>query len=81
MQSQNINVLTRSLKFKQLGVKLQNPQNPSKFLMFFVKSQRREHCDSEVIHVILNQAAESIDSDDFLAGVIRRLHVYMMCNQ
>ena len=54
MQSQNVNVLTKSLKFKQLDVKLQNLQNPGKFLMFFVKSQRREHCDSEVINVTLN---------------------------
>ena len=79
MQSQNINVLTRSLKFKQLGVKLQNSQNSSKFLMFFAKSQRREHCDSKIIHVILNWIAESIDSGDFLAGVMRRLCVCVWC--
>ena len=54
MQPQNVNVLTGSLKFKQLGAKLLNPQNPGKFLMFFAKPQRREHCDSEVIHVALN---------------------------
>ena len=30
MQSQNVNILTRSLKFKQLGVKLQNLQNSNK---------------------------------------------------
>ena len=41
--------------------------------MFFAKPQRREHRDSVVIHIILNQAAESIDSDDFLAEVMRRL--------
>ena len=43
--------------------------------MFFAKPQRREHHDSEVIHVILNQAAESIDSGDFLANVMRMLCV------
>ena len=75
MQPHNVNVLTGSLKFKRLGAKLQNSQNPGKFLMFFAKSQRREHCDSEVIHVTLNWIAESIDSGDFLAGVMRRLSV------
>ena len=79
MQPQNVNALTENFKFKRLDVKLQNPQNSGKFLIFFVKSQRREHCDSEVIHVILNQAAESIDSDDFLAGVMRRLFVCVTC--
>ena len=78
MQSQNVNVLTESLKFKQLDVKLQNPQNPNKFLMFFVKPQRREHRDSEVIHVIFIQAAESIDSINFHARMMRRLHVCVM---
>ena len=78
MQPQNVNVLTGSLKLKRLGAKLQNPQNSGKFLMFFVKSQRREHRDSEVIHVIFIQAAESIDSVNSFAGVMRRLHVCVM---
>ena len=46
---------------------MQNPQNPGKFLMFFVKPQRREHRDSEVINVTPNWTAESIDSGNFLA--------------
>ena len=75
MQSQNVNVLTRSLKFKHFDVKLLNSQNSSKFLMFFVKSQRRKHYDSEVIHVIFNWIAESIDLGDFLARMMRRLFV------
>ena len=70
-------------KFKiwELGAKLQNPQNPGRFLMFFAKPQRREHRDSEVIHVILNQAAESIDSGDFLGVVVRRLFVCVRFRQ
>ena len=79
MQSHNVNVLTKSLKFKRLDVKLQNSQNSNKFLMFCVKSQRRKHCNSEIIHVILNWIAKSIDSDDFLAEVMRRLCV-CVCN-
>ena len=43
--------------------------------MFFAKPQRREHRDSEIIHATLNRAAESTDSDDFLAGVLRKLFV------
>ena len=77
MQSQNVNVLTKSLKFKQLDVKLQNPQNSIKFLMFFVKPQRREHCDSEIIHVTLNWIIKSIDSGDFLTKMMRKLFVYV----
>ena len=78
MQLQNVNVLTKNLKFKQLDVKLQNPQNSNKFLMFFVKSQRRKHRDSEIIHVILIQTTKSIDSINFLAKVMRKLFVYIM---
>ena len=49
--------------------------------MFFVKPQRRKHCDNEIIHVILIQTAESIDSINFLARVMRRLHVCVWCDQ
>ena len=52
MQSQNINILTKSLKLKRFDVKLQNSQNSDEFLIFFVKSQRQEHCDNEIIYVV-----------------------------
>ena len=78
MQSYNVNVLTKSLKLKRLNVKLQNSQNSNKLLMFFVKSQRRKHRDSEIIHVILIQTTKSIDSINFLAKVMRKLFVYIM---
>ena len=76
MQPYNVNVLTRSLKFKRLDVKLQNSQNSNKFLMFFVKLQRRKHRDNKIIHVILIQTTKLIDSDNFLARIMRRL---LMC--
>ena len=79
MQPHNVNVLTKSLKFKRFDVKLQNSQNSSKFLMFFVKSQRREHCDSEIIHVTFNWIIKSINLNDFLAKVMRRSYVCDVC--
>ena len=79
MQLQNVNVLTKSLKFKQLDVKLRNSQNLNKFLIFFVKSQRRKHCDNEIIYIIFNWKAESINSGDFLVRMMRKLFVCMSC--
>ena len=78
MQLQNVNILTRSLKFKQLDVKLQNSQNSNKYLIFFVKSQRRKHCDNKIIYVIFIQTIKSIDLINFLAKMMRRLHVCVM---
>ena len=78
MQLQNVNVLTKSLKFKQFDVKLQNSQNSSKFLMFFVKSQRQKHRDNEIIHVIFIQTTKLIDLNDFLAKVMRKLFICEM---
>ena len=54
MQSQNVNILTKNLKFKQFDIKLQNSQNSNKLLMFFVKSQRRKHYDNKIIYATLN---------------------------
>ena len=78
MQSQNVNALTKSLKIKRFNIKLQNSLNLNKYLMFFVKSQRRKHRDNKIIYVIFIQTTKSIDSINFLAKVTRRLHVYIM---